>query len=156
MYQGGQNTVIKGLYEAHLPVSNLKKSIEFYQKLGLKLYKRYSKAAFFWIEEGKSWIGLWEGKESEIPYHVSLRHIAFYVDLEDIKKAKTWLKELGIEVRAEFDMERKEPIVIPNQAHAMIYFDDPDGNSLEFITRLPKEINQSEKIYLSEWERLYS
>ncbi|MGG1396848.1 VOC family protein [Bacillus salipaludis] len=147
--------MIKGLYEAHLPVSNLQQSIEFYQKLGLKLYKRYDKVAFFWIEEGKSWIGLWEGSESKIPYHVSLRHIAFYVELEDIKKANTWLKERGIEVKEEFGKEPKEPVVVPTQAHAMIYFDDPDGNSLEFITRLPKEIEQAEKIYLSEWEKLY-
>jgi catechol 2,3-dioxygenase-like lactoylglutathione lyase family enzyme len=134
--------MIRGLYEAHLPVSNLQQSIDFYQKLGLKLYKRYDKVAFLWIEEEKSWIGLWEGSESKIPYHVSLRHIAFYVDLEDIKKAKTWLKERGIEVRDEFDKGTKETIVIPNQAHAMIYFDDPDGNSLELITRLSKEIDQ--------------
>lgn len=147
--------MIKGLYEAHLPVSNLQQSIGFYQKLGLKLYKRYDKVAFLWIEEEKSWIGLWEGSESKIPYHVSLRHIAFFVDLEDIKKAKTWLKERGIEVRDEFDKGTEEPIVIPNQAHAMIYFDDPDGNSLELITRLPKEIDQSEKMYLSEWEKLH-
>jgi hypothetical protein len=26
---------------------------------------------------------------------------------------------------------------------------------LEFITRLPKEIEQSQKMYLSEWEKLY-
>ncbi|MCM3711771.1 VOC family protein [Sporosarcina luteola] len=146
--------MIKGLYEAHLPVRNLQISIEFYEKLGLKLYKRYNKAAFFWITEGESWLGLWEGKESEIPYHVSLRHIAFNVDLEDIKTAKVWLKERGIEVKEEFDLDPKEPIVVPNQAHAMIYFDDPDGNSLEFITRLPKEIERSDKMYLSEWERI--
>ncbi|MDQ0875777.1 hypothetical protein QFZ77_004436 [Paenibacillus sp. V4I3] len=32
----------------------------------------------------------------------------------------------------------KQPLVLPNnpQAHAVIYFDDPDGNSLEFITPL--------------------
>ncbi|OIK17254.1 glyoxalase [Bacillus sp. MUM 116] len=148
--------MIKGLYEAHLPVSNLQQSIDFYQTLGLKLYKRYDNVAFFWIEEGKSWIGLWEGPESKIPYHVSLRHIAFYVDLEDIKQAKNWLEERGIKVKAEFGIEPKEPTVVPNQAHAMIYFDDPDGNSLEFITKLPKEIDQSQKIYLSEWEKFYS
>lgn len=152
----GGIVMIRGLYEAHLPVSNLQQSIEFYKKLGLTLYKKYDKVAFFWIKEGENWIGLWEGAESEIPYHVSLRHIAFYVDLDDIKNAKTWLKERGIEVRAEFDIEPKEPIVVPDQAHAMIYFDDPDGNRLEFITRLPKEIDKSEKIYLSEWEELYN
>jgi catechol 2,3-dioxygenase-like lactoylglutathione lyase family enzyme len=152
----GARSVIKGLYEAHLPVSDLERSIEFYEKLGLKLYKRYEKVAFFWIEEGKSWIGLWEGLESKIPYHVSLRHIAFYVDLDDIKKSKIWLKERGIEVRDEFHKGTEEPVVVPSQAHAMIYFDDPDGNHLEFITRLPKEIDQLEKMYLSEWEKLYS
>ncbi|RYL92389.1 VOC family protein [Sporolactobacillus sp. THM19-2] len=146
--------MIKGLYEAHLPVSNLEQSIDFYQKLGLKLYKRYNKVAFFWIEEGKSWIGLWEGKESELPYHVSIKHIAFYVDIEDIKKAPAWLRERGIKVRDAFGMGTREPVVIPDQAHAMIYFDDPDGNHLEFITRLPKEMNRSEKMYLSEWEKL--
>ncbi|PLS03130.1 VOC family protein [Neobacillus cucumis] len=146
--------MIKGLYEAHLPVSDLQQSIFFYQKLGLKLYKQYDKVAFFWIEEGKSWIGLWEGPEAEIPYHPSLRHIAFYVELEDMKKAKSWLEGRGIEVRAEFGIQPLEPIVVPNQAHAMIFFDDPDGNRLEFITRLPKEMNSIEKIYLSEWEKL--
>jgi catechol 2,3-dioxygenase-like lactoylglutathione lyase family enzyme len=151
----GEYIVIKGLYEAHLPVSDLQNSIEFYQKLGLKLYKRYNNVAFFWISEGESWIGLWEGKEANIPYHVSLKHIAFNEDIEDIKQAKAWLEERGIKVRATFGFEPKEPIVIPDQAHAMIYFDDPDGNHLEFITRLPKEINQSEKLYLSEFENLY-
>ncbi|WP_037593001.1 VOC family protein [Sporosarcina sp. D27] len=148
--------MIKGLYEAHLPVSNLQQSIDFYTDLGLILYKRYEKVAFFWIEEGKSWIGLWEGTESTIPYHVSLRHLAFLVDLEDIKNATLWLKERGIKVKDEFNIGTKEPVVVPNQAHAMIYFNDPDGNSLELITRLPKEIDQSEKMYLSQWEKLYS
>lgn len=147
--------MIKGLYEAHLPVINLQKSIEFYERLGLKLYKRYDKVAFFWIKENESWIGLWEGDESKIPYHPSIRHIAFSVDLEDIKQAKSWLEERGIKVRAELGFEPKEPIVIPSQAHAMIYFNDPDGNSLEFITRLPKEVDQSEKLYLSDWEKLF-
>lgn len=85
-----------------------------------------------------------------------MRLIAFYVELDDIKKAKNWLKERGIEVRDEFHRGTEEPGVVPNQAHAMIYFDDPDDNHLEFIARLPKEIDQTEKIYLSEWEKLYS
>lgn len=39
--------MIKGLYEGHLPVIDLERSIEFYGKLGLKLYKKYEKVAFF-------------------------------------------------------------------------------------------------------------
>ncbi len=41
--------MIKGLYEAHLPVSNLQQSINFYEKIGLKLYKKYEKVAFLWL-----------------------------------------------------------------------------------------------------------
>lgn len=37
----------------------------------------------------------------------------------------------------------------------MIYFNDPDRNSLEFIMGLPKKGNRTDKMYLSEWEKLY-
>lgn len=111
---------------------------------------------FFWTEKGKSWIGLWEAKEVQTPYHPSLRHIAFLVELEDIKQAKDWLLSHGIEMRGNFGFPPKEPIVLdtPPQAHAAIYFHDPYGNYLEFIC--PVEIdtyNESEMMYLSEWEQ---
>ncbi|WP_085524670.1 VOC family protein [Tuberibacillus sp. Marseille-P3662] len=149
--------MIQGLYEAHLPVSDLNQSIEFYQNIGLELaYRNKSGIAFFWIEKGKSWIGLWEGEEFQTPYHPSLRHIAFRVELNDIKKAKDWLSSRGIVMRENFGFAPKEPIVLDNppQAHAAIYFHDPDRNSLEFIC--PVEIdtyNESEMMYLSEWEQ---
>ena len=43
--------MIKGLYEAHLPVSNLKRSIEFYRGLGLEFdHQVEDNLAFLWIE----------------------------------------------------------------------------------------------------------
>lgn len=48
--------MIKGLYEAHLPVKNIEVSIEFYRKLGLKFAWHDEDTAFFWIEEEKSWL----------------------------------------------------------------------------------------------------
>lgn len=147
--------MIRGLYEAHLPVSHLQKSIEFYEGIGLKLAIRYEKTAFFWIVENNSWIGLWENDQSvNINYHPSLRHIAFKVDLEDLKNAKQWLKQRGIDLREEFGFKPDEPIVMPDQSHAMVYFHDPDGNSLEFICKLPSEPENSPTMYLSEWEKL--
>lgn len=89
--------MIKGLYEAHLPVSNLEVSIEFYEKLGLKMAWRDEETAFFWMEEGRSWIGIWEGKEVATPYHPSLRHIAFRVTYEDLKQSLQWLESIGVE-----------------------------------------------------------
>jgi catechol 2,3-dioxygenase-like lactoylglutathione lyase family enzyme len=73
--------MIKGLYEAHLPVSNLERSIEFYKNLNLELAYQNEKLAFFWIEKGLSWLGLWETEKVDTPYHPSLRHIAFHVVL---------------------------------------------------------------------------
>ncbi|NBI30028.1 VOC family protein [Chengkuizengella marina] len=149
--------MIKGLYEAHLPVKDLSRSIEFYEKLGLELASKNEKVVFFWIEKGKSWLGLWESEKVNTPYHPSLRHIAFQVDLNDIRQAKHWLLERGIEVREEFGITPKEPIVLLNKphAHAAIYFHDPDGNSLELITPLQiddAKVDVNNKSYLSEWK----
>ena len=147
--------MIKGLYEAHLPVSDMRQSIEFYQKLGLELAYESGKVSFVWIEKGRSWLGLWEADEVNIPYHASIRHIAFHVEVEDIIKAKEWLKEREVEVREAFGFSaERQPIVLPNnpQAHACLYFDDPDGNSLEFIAPLRLDHEEAfEKMTLEEW-----
>lgn len=149
--------MIKGLYEAHLPVSDLERSMAFYEKLGLEVAYRGHRVTFFWVERGKSWIGLWKSPQVDIPYHASIRHIAFHVDLEDIKKAKTWLAEKGIKVREAFGFSAEhQPLVLDNnpQAHAAIYFDDPDGNSLELIAPLRLEVEEDfEMMTLAEWER---
>lgn len=146
--------MIKGLYETHLPVSNLETSISFYESIGLKLYRRNPKTAFLWIVERENWLGLWEGDEYKTKYHPSLRHLAFKVEIIDVKNAITWLNDRGIQPRKDFDFEPIEPIVFPSQAHASVFFHDPDGNSLEFIARLPFEVHDQPMMYLSEWEKL--
>ncbi len=150
-----KNDIIKGLYEAHLPVSNLTSSIEFYKKLGLEIAYKSDKLAFFWIKKGESWLGLWETDKVKTPYHASLRHIAFKVELEDIKKAKQWLEQRGIPVRTAFGFSpENQPLVLPNnpQAHAAIYFDDPDGNSIELITPLRLDFDEDfSMMTLEEW-----
>ena len=147
--------MIKGLYEAHLPVSNLENSIEFYKKLNLEVAFQNDKLAFFWIEKGRSWLGLWETDKVNTPYHASLRHIAFYVDLEDIYHAKSWLVEKGIRIKTDFGFSpENQPLVLPNKphAHAAIYFQDPDGNSIELISPLKLDSNEDfEMISLNDW-----
>lgn len=85
--------MIKGLYEAHLPVSDLQRSIDFYHKLELELAYRSERVVFFWLEKGKSWLGLWKTDQVEIPYHPSIRHVALQIDLGDMPSAKDWLKD---------------------------------------------------------------
>ncbi|MBH0231652.1 VOC family protein [Halobacillus yeomjeoni] len=147
--------MIKGLYEAHLPVSNLDESIEFYGKLGLEFdHKVDDKIAFLWIEKGKSWLGLWNSDRVDLPYHPSIRHIAFEVSYEDLKQSVEWLKEKGMKPRKAFGFEPDQPFVIPHDsyAHAKIHFNDPDGNSLELISKIDNKKNVQEKMYVSDWE----
>ncbi|MGG0287529.1 VOC family protein [Peribacillus butanolivorans] len=126
--------MIKGLYEAHIPVSNLANSIEFYKKLELEIAYQNDTLAFFWIEKGHSWLGLWETDKVDTPYHPSLRHIALNIDIKDVENAKDWLEGKGIQIKTAFGFPpEKQPRILPNnpQAHAAIYFQDPVGNSLE-------------------------
>lgn len=149
--------MIEGLYESHLPVSNLDNSIKFYEKLGLKFAWRDGETAFFWIEEGKSWLGLWEGKESETPYHPSLRHIAFRISYENMKSSLNWLRSIQIDAVPFGSRTSVEPFVRPHQGNASVYFQDPDGNSLELMcyVEVPTELRHiTNKLSLDEWEEL--
>ncbi|GLC86913.1 VOC family protein [Lysinibacillus piscis] len=149
--------MIKGLYEAHLPVNNLEISLAFYKKLGLKLAWRDEVTAFFWIEEGKSWLGLWEGDEYQTPYHPALRHIAFHVSYEDLKKSLTWLKAIQMEAVPFGGRKSVEPFIRPHQGNASVYFNDPDGNSLELMcfVEVPHHLKHiTEKLSFEEWENL--
>lgn len=149
--------MIKGLYEAHLPVSNLEESTKFYEKLGLKMAWRDEDTVFFWIEEGLSWVGLWEGKEVNTPYHPSLRHLAFRVTYEDLKQSLQWLDSIGVEAVAFGKRATNEPFIRAHQANASVYFNDPDGNSLELMCHIdvPDHLKHlSGSISLTEWEQL--
>ena len=75
--------MIKGLFETHLFVENLERSIEFYTnvlKLEQFLYEEERRAALFWIGDtpGQSFLGLWEKPKNEI----DIRHFAFECDWE--------------------------------------------------------------------------
>ena len=149
--------MIKGLYEAHLPVSNLEKSIEFYQKLDLEIAYKQEKLVFFWIDKGRSWLGLWETDKVNTPYHPSLRHVALQIDREDLQNIKGWLEDREIPISTSFGFpSEKQPLVLPNnpQAHAAIYFKDPDGNSIELIAPLRIDFEEEFKMMTyEEWEQ---
>lgn len=131
--------MITGLYETHLEVSNLERSIEFYQRLGLQLalIDQRRSIAFFWVgQPGEFMLGLWqtsEGVELGPNRPMATRHFAFRVSADDIKNAKTWLAERGIECQNGQGKPTEEPIVHRWMAAAVVYFPDPDGNLLELV-----------------------
>lgn len=148
--------MIRGLYEAHLPVSDIKRSVAFYEGLGLDLAFSSPTVAFLWIERGRSWLGLWVSDHAAAPYHPSIRHVAFRVELQDIKRAQDWLRARRITPRTDSGVAGEhQPLVLENgqNYHAAIYFDDPDGNSLELIS--PLAIDAKEEPFngttLAEW-----
>ena len=149
--------MIEGLYEAHLPVRDLSRSIAFYEGLGLELdHQAGDGLAFLWIVKNKSWLGLWQCEQVELDYHPSIRHIAFQVSIENLKQSVTWLAERGHTPREAFGFKPIEPFMMPHAeyAHAKIHFNDPDGNSLELIAKMDNLHGLTERMYLSEWERM--
>lgn len=149
--------MILGLYEAHLPVSNKDRSIEFYSRLGLELAWQDEDTAFFWIEKEKSQLGLWEGDQYKVPYHPSVRHIAFRVSYEELKDSINWLNSINIEPVPFGKRSSVEPFVRPKQGNASVYFNDPDGNSLELMCyiQVPERLRTiTEKVSLEDWEKM--
>ena len=132
--------VIKGLYETHLFVEKLERSIEFYgEVLGLKQchFEAKRRAAFFWMGKDKqSMLGLWEKPKEEV--HV--RHFAFESDPEWIlHESVDYLKARNLACRNFLNDGTERPMVLAWMPAIAIYFDDPDGHVLEFIGILEGE-----------------
>lgn len=126
--------MIKGLYETHVQVSNLENAIEFYTKvLGLELAHRDETRpiAFVWIGKNKeSMLGLWEQKEN-----LQTRHFAFTADKEDILNYSVeLLKNKSLKPYNFLKDGSTQPMVFAWMPALAIYFNDPDGNQLEFIS----------------------
>ena len=128
---------VQGLFETHLTVSNLQRSIKFYQDIvGLQLALEVSdrNAAFFWIGDSKhSMLGLWSF--GSMPMGLNL-HIAFEVTLDNLLEAPNRLKSDGITSLSFFGEETSEPSVIGWMPAAAIYFRDPDNHFIEYLTML--------------------
>ncbi len=133
--------MIKGLFETHLFVENLERSIEFYTnvlKLEQFLYEEERRVALFWIgdKSKQSFLGLWEKPKDEI----DLRHFAFECDWKWIlNESVDFLKSHKIGFWNFLGDDSKKPMVFANIPAIAIYFSDPDGHYLEFIGKLPSK-----------------
>ena len=131
---------IRGLFETHLTVSNLQRSIVFYRdtlglELGLEVPNR--DCAFFWIGDAKdAMLGLWS--IGTMPIGLTL-HIAFNVDLKDLLDAPRHLRLKRITPLSFFGEETDEPSVLCWIPAASIFFRDPDGHLIEYLSMLDEE-----------------
>ena len=132
--------MIKGLFETHLFVEDLARSVDFYKNvLGLRPcgYNDERRLAFFWIGEPKgAMLGLWEKPKEEI----DIRHFAFKCDVDDVlNKSVTFLKERDLQPYNFLKNGDEKPMVFAWMPAIAIYFKDPDGHDLEFIAMLEGE-----------------
>ena len=154
-------TFLRGLFETHLHVLDLERSMRFYEDvLGLELgrHERERRAAFYWVgKDQSSMLGLWEAPPWIIDVTsniVRMQHIAFAVSLGDLNSVIQNIKTKGIELRNFFDEVSDEPSVFGWMPAASIYFHDVDGHLLEFIARIDHEPSPDIGIVsLSEWNR---
>jgi lactoylglutathione lyase len=131
-------SVIQGLFESHLTVRDLERSLAFYcDRLGLRLAHRAParNAAFLWIgTPGQAMLGLWG--VGTAPLGLQL-HLAFSMALAEVIAAPARLRAQGI-TPLDFDgRPTDEPIVFGWMPAAAVYFNDPDGHSLEYLAMLP-------------------
>ncbi|MGB4845436.1 MAG: VOC family protein [Ferruginibacter sp.] len=129
--------MIKGLYETHLFVEDIDRSIDFYKNiLGLEqcYFEEKRRAAFFWIGKPKeAMLGLWEKPKAEI----DIRHFAFRCDVEDIlNKSVSFLKQRNLKPYNFLKDGTEQPMVFAWMPALAVYFNDPDGHALEFIAIL--------------------
>jgi catechol 2,3-dioxygenase-like lactoylglutathione lyase family enzyme len=138
MSTGRRLIPISDLFEAHLTVTDLERAIVFYRdELALDLARVFpdQKVAFFWMgAPGKAMLGLWEA--SAMPPRLTA-HVAFRVTLEDLHEAPARLRKAGIVPADLAGRPTDEPVVLAWMPAASVYFSDPDGNLLEYITMLP-------------------
>lgn len=132
--------MIQGLYETHLYVEDLERSIDFYQNaLGLTLchYEEGRRVAFFWIGKPKeAMLGIWE-KPKEL---IQVRHFAFRCDKDDVlNRSVQFLKDRDLKPYNFFKDGTETPMVFAWMPALAIYFTDPDGHQLEFISILEGE-----------------
>jgi lactoylglutathione lyase len=135
-----EHVPVRGLFEAHLTVSDLGRAVAFYRDvvgLAVALEVPERGAAFFWIGgPGQAMLGLWSLRSA--PMGLSL-HVAFRASLNDVLDACDRLSSLGVTPLSFFGTETTEPSVIGWMPAAAVYFRDPDGHLLEYLAMLDEE-----------------
>jgi lactoylglutathione lyase len=149
---------IEHLFEAHISVTDLERSISFYRDivgLELGLAQPQRPAAFFWVGgRGRSMMGIFATGSSG--HLQKSHHVAFQVRLDDVLAAPSRLREVGITPFGGGRESIDEPIVFPWMPAASVFFNDPDGNVLEYVAILPDSPRpQPGPVSWSEWRAMH-
>ncbi|MCT8137208.1 VOC family protein [Anaerobacillus sp. CMMVII] len=141
------------LYEAHVQTTDLEEAIKFYQSIDLVLaYVISDRVAFFWLGESKKkeqMLGVWQVTSDQFKQS----HFALHLPYAQFMNVPNFLSDKGIHLVPSFGLDTSEPIVHAWMPAASYYFEDKDGNSLEYITVLEGEpIPELGAVHLSAWQ----
>ncbi len=150
---------MSALYETHIPVADLRRSLAFYRDVvGLipGFVQPERGVGFLYVGSRENgMVGLWEPgsaygwKSAE----KSPQHFAISVSINELFAAIPRLRSLGIEVTGFDGALATEPSVIGWMPSAQVYFKDPNGHVLEFITLLPDHPAASFFGCWSDWQK---
>ena len=152
-----------GLYEVHLPVTDIDRSIDFYVgKLAFEPGfggRHGSSTLLSYTDGGTRWmLGLFR-VDTVVHRNAAEYHVSFRVAEKDVDRMIPYLVEREIEPlhppTAPIQGPMSEPIVHGWMPAASVFFKDPDGHLLEIIAEL-NHAPRPEVLYqpLSEWRRL--
>lgn len=131
-------TAITGVYETHLTVADLPRAVAFYRDtLGLELAHQVPSRgiAFFWVGgRDQGMLGLWQGPQGPLRM---IGHFAFRMARASVLAVPKSLLEKGVQPLGFHGEPASEPVVLGWMPAVSVYFNDPDGHSLEFIHVLP-------------------
>ena len=119
---------IRGVYEIGIRVKDLPTAEAFYREV-LELEEGLRHPTRNWVflrAGGQGGMVVLQEEEGEFP----LQHFAFTVDEADIERAAATLTEKGIKVEG--------PIFHEWMPARSVYFEDPDGHSLELCAPVDK------------------
>ncbi len=116
----------KGVVHFSIPVTDTQRAKAFYkERLGLKEIADVGPLVF--LDSNGDSIVLVKVEGPISTAHVRNVHHSFLVDHDDYESAKTELAESGVKILYEED--RREGVIDGPR----VYFEDPDGNTLEII-----------------------
>ena len=120
-----QNTMELGAFSISLKVKDIKKSVEFYEKLGFTYKDGNIDQNWIVLKNGNTGIGLFQGfiEENTLTFNPGWDQQAQNLpEFNDVREIQKKLKEKGMKVDREANETTKGP--------EYIVLTDPDGNSI--------------------------
>jgi lactoylglutathione lyase len=147
---------VYGLLEAQLAPCSLDRSIAFYHDVlcpPLAPVIAERNVAFFRVPTSETaMLSLWSIGASPLSMRL---HVAFDVTLQHVRDPVGDLRAAGLTLHPPDHAAIDEPVVLAWMTAASVYFDDPDGHSLEFIAMLPDRPRPEPGcVAWSEWRRV--